>query len=406
MSPDEFNINPKSREEFLAQFEDTSTEITVKIRWSWNKGSGPYQKVGDENLAYVNFICPWLASEQYPFGRGGQIWWFCKRKVLGYPYPPHLKEDNCYKLRVRQSKTGELLFYLEDVIEKDVDVTKDDSIYETVKQRILGRYTGAPVELLFYNIENVDMRKAKSFPGMGIAIDSAYFSAIIEGGNDKPKIADGQVIIPADDKDFAKNRGIRLKAGKIYRVRARKIDQEDLKAYALEVLLEEDVENKELAELGRKALEPVQYVVEGIGEFTISRENQMLLARAILTRDNEDGSDEISVCMECDSEDPTKADKSAIMLHKIFDDIDASERKIFAAIADDLAGEDGSIETWEDERSSISKEDFMKRLSIGVINIDDSGAELFIDLDDMFTDHAYTAFIDNDGNVSAGDLMG
>ena len=111
MSPDEFNINPKSREEFLAQFEDTSTEITVKIRWSWNKGSGPFQKVGDENLAYVNFICPWLASEQYPFGRGGQIWWFCKRKVLGYPYPPHLKEDNCYKLRVRQSKTGELLFY-------------------------------------------------------------------------------------------------------------------------------------------------------------------------------------------------------------------------------------------------------------------------------------------------------
>lgn len=110
--------------------------------------------------------------------------------------------------------------------------------------------------------------------------------------------------------------------------------------------------------------------------------------------------------MECDHDNPTRADKSARMLHKIFDDIDTNERKIFSAIADDIADEDGNIEIWEDERSSISKEDFIKRLSICVINIDDSGAELIVDLDEMFTDHVYSAFMDNDGNVSAGDMMG
>ena len=406
MSTDEFTSNPKSKEEFLAQFEDTTKEITVMIRSSWDKGMGPFPKVGNESLANARINLPWLANEEYPFGRGGQIWWFCKRRSLGYPYPPRLKEKTCYKLRVRQFKTGRDFYYLEDVIEKDVDVAKDDSIYEIVKQRMLGRYTGDPVELLFYNIENVDMSKVKNIPGLGMSSESAYFSAIKEEGSDKPVIADGGVRIPVDDRDFAKNRGIRLKAGKIYRVRARQIEQEDLKVFTLEELLEKDVEDKELAELGRKALEPVSYVVDGIGEFTISRENQSLLARGIIGRDNTDAESEITVIMECDHDDPTRADKSAGLLRKIFDDIDATEHKIFAAIAEDIAGEDGNIEIWDDEGSSISKEDFMKRLSIGVINIDGSEAELIISLDDMFTDHVYSAYMDYDGNVRAGSLMG
>lgn len=306
MSTKEFTSNPKNREEFLAQFEDTSKEITVMIRSSWDKGNGPFLKVGNESLAYVDFNLPWLATEQYPFGRGGQIWWFCKRRIMGYPYPPHLKRKTCYKLLVRQSKTNEFFYYLEDVIEKDVGVAKDDSIYKTVKQRMLGRYTGDSVELLFYNIENVDMSKVKNIPGFGMSSESAYFSAIKEEESDKPIIADGDVLIPVDDRDFAQNKGIRLMAGKIYRVRARQINQEDLKVYAIEELLEKDVEDKELAELGRKALKPVPYVVDGIGEFTISRENQSLLARGIVVRDNTDAGSEISIYMECDKDNPTR----------------------------------------------------------------------------------------------------
>jgi len=118
------------------------------------------------------------------------------------------------------------------------------------------------------------------------------------------------------------------------------------------------------------------------------------------------GCDEIRITMECDSDDPTRADKSAEVLHRIFDDIDATERKIFGAIADAVTDKDGNIEVWSCDSPNISREDFMKRLSIIVINIDGSGAELYIDLDDMFTDHAYTAYMDSDGNVRAGDLVG
>lgn len=405
MSTDDFIISPKNKEEFLAQFEETSTEITVMIRWSWDKNS-PFYKVGNESLAYADFRCPWLASEQYPFGRGGQVWWFCKRKILGYPYPPHLKRDICYKLRVRKSKSKDFTFYLEDVIEKNIDVSKDDSIYETDKQRLLSSYTGDPVELLFYNIENVDMSKSKYVAGRGVSAESAYFSAIIEEGSDKPIRRDGGVLIPVDDRDFAKNKGIKLKAGKIYRVKARQIDQKDLKVYALEEVLEKEVDNKELEELGKKALEPVQYVVDGIGDFTISREKQALLARGIIVHENAGVKNEISVNMECDIDDPTRADKSAVMLRMIFDDNGATERKIFAAVTDDVADEDGKIEIWDDEGSTLSKEEFMKRLSIGLINIDDSGAEIFINLDEMFTDHDYTAFIDAEGNIRVGGLIG
>lgn len=406
MSTKDFTSDPKSREEFLAQFEDTSTEITVMIRWSWEKGNGPFLKVGNESLVYADYLNPWFATEEYPFGRGGQIWWFGKRRVLGYKYPPQLKRNHCYKLRVRRCKTSESTFYLEDVIERDTDASKDESIYEIVKQRMLGRYTGDPEELLFYNIESVDMSKQKNIRGIGLSSGSAYFSAIRKAGSDKPVRADGGVLIPADDKDFAKNKGIKLKAGKVYRVMARHIDEEDLNVYALEEFLEKEVDDKELAELGKKALEPVQYVVDGIGEFTISRENQSLLARGIISRDKANGCDEITINMECDSDDPTRADKSAEVLHRIFDDIDATERKIFGAIADAVTDKDGNIEVWSGDSQNISREDFMKRLSIIVINIDGSGAELFIDLDDMFTDHAYTAYMDSDGNVRVGDLVG
>lgn len=189
--------------------------------------------------------------------------------------------------------------------------------------------------MLFYNIENVDMSKSKYVAGRAVSTESAYFSAIIEEGSDKPIRRDGGVLIPVDDRDFAKNKGIKLKAGKIYRVKARQIDRKDLKVYALEEVLEKEVDNKELEELGKKALEPVQYVVDGIGDFTISREKQALLARGIIVHENAGVKNEISVNMECDIDDPTKADKSAVMLRMIFDDNGATERKIFAAVTDD-----------------------------------------------------------------------
>ena len=78
-------------------------------------------------------------------------------------------------------------------------------------------------------------------------------------------------------------------------------------------------------------------------------------------------------------------------------------------MADETAGDDGTIETWEgeDDFSHITREEFVSRLCISTINIDSDGlVEVFVDLDDMFTDHCYWIDIYPDGEISSHGLAG
>jgi len=57
--------------------------------------------------------------------------------------------------------------------------------------------------------------------------------------------------------------------------------------------------------------------------------------------------------------------------------------------------------------SKISKEEFIKRISISYISISlDGMTTVYIDLDDMYTDHCYWIDILPDGEMSSHGLLG
>ena len=108
----------QTKEEFLAQFEGISEDITVKVAWAWEKGCSKFSSFGKEDLVHIRFGQPWEADESHPFGTDGNIYWFSKRKLIGYPYSPRFERGVCYSLRVRRWREGGYNFLLEEVLEK------------------------------------------------------------------------------------------------------------------------------------------------------------------------------------------------------------------------------------------------------------------------------------------------
>ena len=70
--------NTITKEEFIAQFENKSIEITVEGRYCWHKGNGPFLRFGKESLASFNYGVPWLNDPEGVVGEYGDIFWFCK----------------------------------------------------------------------------------------------------------------------------------------------------------------------------------------------------------------------------------------------------------------------------------------------------------------------------------------
>lgn len=60
--------NTVTKEEFLVQFEDKTTEITVQIRSAWKKGARPFPFFGKEALANVDYLVPWIKDAEGALG--------------------------------------------------------------------------------------------------------------------------------------------------------------------------------------------------------------------------------------------------------------------------------------------------------------------------------------------------
>ncbi len=68
--------NSITKEEFMAQFEDETIEITVYARHCWHKGNGPFPRFGKESLVSFNYSVPWLNDPEGVVGEYGDVLWF------------------------------------------------------------------------------------------------------------------------------------------------------------------------------------------------------------------------------------------------------------------------------------------------------------------------------------------
>ncbi|MBO4389605.1 MAG: hypothetical protein J5825_01945 [Lachnospiraceae bacterium] len=204
----------QTREEFLAQFSDTTEEITVLIRHAWTKGSSRYNKIGNEEIVEVYYNLPWLGDEKNAFGT---IYWLAKKKLLGYPYPPKFKERSYYRLKVRKCKSGENNYYLEEVLEKEIDIMKDDNIYFATLKKYLDAYREETKEVTVCCAEDLDISKTKNPVQQAIRRGVLDCSAILEEDG-KIKPVSRCITVPFDDRHFSANKKLKFKAGKNYRL--------------------------------------------------------------------------------------------------------------------------------------------------------------------------------------------
>ena len=227
----------QTKEEFLAQFEEAGEDITVKVIWAWEKGCSKFSSFGKEELVHIRFGQPWEADESHPFGTDGNIYWFSKRKLIGYPYSPRFERGVCYSLRVRRCREGGNNFLLEEVLEKKVDVSSDEKIYRKVLDRFRGRFEAGPREVMICCAHDADVRKAERADGMAIGYAYVDYSAVIDTPGGEPKMVGRCMAVPFNDRDFAENRSLKFKAGTVYRVLALQ-DKNNPSAMVLDRLLD------------------------------------------------------------------------------------------------------------------------------------------------------------------------
>jgi hypothetical protein len=396
----------QTKEEFLAQFEGTGEDITVKVTWAWEKGCSKFSSFGKEDLVHIRFSQPWEADEKHPFGRDGNIYWFSRKKFIGYPYTPRFERSLCYRLRVRRCREGGNNFLLEEVLEKKVDVALDEQIYEKVVSRFRERFEIEPVEVLIYCAHDADVRKVKRAGGMAIGYAYVDYSAVIDAPGGEPKMVGRCMAVPFNDRDFAENRSLKFKAGTVYRVLALK-DKNNPAAIVLDRLLESGVRDEALEKAGKEALQKAVWTVEGFGDFDIVWDRISMKACNENVRPDPAGEGSgVSVYLQCDPDNCHTAYGATEAFLRFQADRESLERQIFQAVADDLSDEDRMVETWDDEAGTITREELIKRLSLELLSFEDGGIDILVGLDDLFTDHAYSLWMNEDGSISVNGLWG
>ncbi len=120
----------------------------------------------------------------------------------------------------------------------------------------------------------------------------------------------------------------------------------------------------------------------------------------------------VTVYLETDGNEEKTANAALQSLRAFVRNAADWDARIRQFAADDFAGKDGTIEIWggcdgSDEGAVISKEKFMRRISMNFIQFYRDGSLFFdYDLDDMFTDHGLGVHAHISGGIESCALWG
>lgn len=410
------NISNKlSVSEFKAQFYEQTEDLLVQVNRVWGKFK-PQKREG-MYLTNISILRPWEGDGFLDAGRA-EIYWFCKKKLFGYKYPPKFECGCCYRVRVRPCKysgTG-TSYYLEEVLESNVDPQLDDAIYNNVYEKYVSNYSEETTEMLMYIEPDEYYKRAKRRFGGVIGSRRTSYIAQEKDSSGNVSLVTGALMIPFDSRNFKENMNVSLKAGCVYRVkvRPRKEENPDGKQDYMLVSLIGQENDESLLTLCRSIgeLNKTPQPDKEDGTFTVLRKNGISVSEKSMPWPAPGKPDaDVDVCLECDADNPFVAGKTRKVFNKIVSDKEAWDKKIYDMVVEECRGE-GGIEVWsgcddEDGEGVISEEAFRNRLSISSININADGTGMvFVDLDGMFTDHDFAVDINPDGTLDSHGLWG
>ena len=177
--------------------------------------------------------------------------------------------------------------------------------------------------------------------------------------------------------------------------------------YVLDKLLESGIQDNDLKSLNTDAVTPGTWHVDGI-EDDFDVENAE--ATGWVSWGPSEKKNDVFVTLACDDDNPKSAALATDHLLKILGDTASFEAKVYDSMVKKIADENGMIKTWEGENDddvTLTKEEFIKRLRITDLFLaPDGSGSVMVNLNGMFTDHAYSVYINADGSCEANGLAG
>lgn len=399
-----------SIEDFKSQFKDETEEVLIKIQWSWEKGNSKPEEKDGYVLNHINYTCPWTADKKAPFGHGGQMYWYGKKKIFGYPYPPRFKRNSYYYVRVRRCRFEDQpgFLYLEEVLDKNVDPEKNTALYEKVYNEYTSEFESSTEEILFYSELDRTTAGAK---GKIKGVIGRVMAPVLVSDGDSVKQATLQ--IPFDSFNFKNNSGVSLKAGTIYRakVKAASNNNTSRKSYML-ISVEGKDSDTSLKEEGDRITSLYSHPAPDMndGDFLVSRRDGISESSAeVLWPAPGNPEAKATIHLEC-TDNPMAATTTREQYLAILSRKENWDRAIYDLIVSECSNADG-VGIWgngddEGERT-IPEDEFRHRLEISVISIDSEGVTtVWIELDEMFTDHCYWIDVNPDGTLNSHGLLG
>ncbi|MBR6617005.1 MAG: DUF2262 domain-containing protein [Oscillospiraceae bacterium] len=278
--------------------------------------------------------------------------------------------------------------------------------YKKIYDDYMAHFSDECIELLIYN-EN-DFNKNCNFYKGTIDQHLNNYIAYKELPTGKSVAMDGMLVVPIDKKEFKCNQKCKLKNHTIYHVLVRKCLSDEIgfsseNHYLLVKILKKKVRDSALEETAKNALLPITLHVDGIGEFEWKRYRTCSSFNGQIQWCEE----LIGVELESDGPGTKTANRALAVLQKIYARQKELTESVFCKCAEDVARDDGMIETWQEEASFITKEEFLERISVGFIHIWQDGSMHFtIEADGIFTDHALEVEVTPAGEIVAEGFSG
>lgn len=272
-----------------------------------------------------------------------------------------------------------------------------------VKKKFESNYDTEITELLVLTNECV----GGGYKEAGMIVPSLKFIASVnlQTGELSRKSGDLQWMIPDDNRE---GWGFDFEQFQIYRIRARKHKRfkED---YLLLEILEENVSDPQLDPIKEHVSAPVTIEDNTLGTFLLEREYSWFEGVADWL------GTECRIYLITDEEDGETAEKAYAHFQTLYQDRAAWDDKFRQFAADKLLElandwydpDEEDDENFDDDEMPIKRDEFLRRLSIESIEIDDEGSmTVYYDADEMFTDHAIVIYAEIDGKITSADIIG
>lgn len=143
-------------ENYIRSFEDRTKELIVRICWFPDKAPSKPDSIEGMLKMRARFDEAIVAESGERIGKGKFNWleWAYRKKLFGDPFGYTMKKGSLYRIRVRKKKdTGNNkadIYYVEDVLEKDVEDRRLDPILS-----FLDQFEEEEKEILFLNKQPV-----------------------------------------------------------------------------------------------------------------------------------------------------------------------------------------------------------------------------------------------------------